>query len=1210
MKKILSMLFVLVGILSLIACTPSDDVNLPSFDGEPTVTQHTDAGKLQITAESTHEEGRIFYAVYLSSVTTKTASEVVLGEGSVSKGSSTSKSLDVVLTLEADTDYAVFFVVAHGETYTSVKRVTGKTKAVEQLTLGFSSLALATGTEDGEIILNAQSNGLGTIYYVLVEEGKQAPTASQIKAGANYGDVVVVKSGNGASLSNVVLSGLTPQSRYTAYFVVELDNTFSTVRNMSATAKLNIVQIDKGEGTEENPFRISTIQDLEQIGKGFYELTGKEWTVTDFYVLENDIDLTEKYGAQKESFEPLGADSQGSRFEGTLDGAGFSIIGLYIDKDSSIAPYRGLFASSEATAVVKNIKFVNPYVHASGIGESDSNHGAGIIFGYLKGTIDNVEIINGVVEDTLNGTRVGAIAGRMYVTGSITNTYINADVSAFNRVGGAVGVVDTSSAGTAPIVFKNIVFDGSVIGEDEHIGGLIGYARAADVSNVFITGYIQGARNTGGVLGFFQKRGDNSNVIASIKDVIVHATIYGTGTAANVGEIIGNRSTSGLTGFEHLLLIGNLYTAEGSSVDGGGGASAINGTPITLEELSTKAWFETNIPTWDFVEDFELTETQDRPVLQGTADLGLIKELAMPLVTLPSVGPGQEEKELKVDIQTNQEGSTIYYVVLDTETELTKEAIMSPSGVLFSGSGSVISETHLMAEFDTTYFVYYVVELADESVSEVFTTSGKSKVMTELVISGGLRPGALNKELVINLETNLPSTIYYIIVDAAGEYTDEEIKLGTDALFKDSGSIISNVTHLMADADTEYFFYAYAEASDRDGRANGSGKSGSSEVINYGTGTEVDPFIIRSVNDLAAIGSGSYNGNGVDLTYANNAHYVLANNIDLSLVYGEGKQSWTPIAEFKGTLNGAGFTINGLYIKGSGAGRFGFIKYINNGVVKNLNFENSTVIIESDGTTYDHNDNAVGTLAGHVGNSSVIENIRIINGSVNALRERVGGLVGSSTDHSTNANNIFKNIYVEANVTGTGRTGGVFGNLGGTQSQTRMLVSDIVFIGEVKATTNNRVGGVIGWTQHSSIQNVYVDAVVEGLGSGNNVGGVVGYTQDSATAVIVNNILVNVKVTHSGSNNIGTIIGAKQSTSNPTVTNVYETEASSITFVGESTSGNSFQAEVLPLEFNAAWFETNMPGFNTQNGWEFKVGSQRPSLIGTPDDGLFGVLEA
>jgi len=84
----------------------------------------------------------------------------------------------------------------------------------------------------------ATANGIG--YWLAVPQGSAAPSASQIKAGVNYGAVTIAASGNGAMTANTQrgfsISGLNQATNYTVYFVHE-DATpqFSTVISSNFT---------------------------------------------------------------------------------------------------------------------------------------------------------------------------------------------------------------------------------------------------------------------------------------------------------------------------------------------------------------------------------------------------------------------------------------------------------------------------------------------------------------------------------------------------------------------------------------------------------------------------------------------------------------------------------------------------------------------------------------------------------------------------------------------------------------------------------------------------------------------------------------------------------------------------------------------------------------------------------------------------------------
>lgn len=129
-----------------------------------------------------------------------------------------------------------------------------------------------------------------------------------------------------------------------------------------------------------------------------------------------------------------------------------------------------------------------------------------------------------------------------------------------------------------------------------------------------------------------------------------------------------------------------------------------------------------------------------------------------------------------------------------------------------------------------------------------------------------------------------------------------------------------------------------------------------------GTGTESDPYLITTPQELQNINKNT------------SASYKLAANIDLK------NMDFIPIGNaesgsFKGTFDGAGFTISNLNVfAGKYAGLFG----CNEGVIKNVSLKNIYVY----GSRY------IGGVCGQNAEYGTIENCSVISGSV----ESGGGL--------------------------------------------------------------------------------------------------------------------------------------------------------------------------------------------------------------------------
>ncbi|MCQ2121102.1 MAG: hypothetical protein MJY78_04650, partial [Fibrobacter sp.] len=218
---------------------------------------------------------------------------------------------------------------------------------------------------------------------------------------------------------------------------------------------------------------------------------------------------------------------------------------------------------------------------------------------------------------------------------------------------------------------------------------------------------------------------------------------------------------------------------------------------------------------------------------------------------------------------------------------------------------------------------------------------------------------------------------------------------------------------------------------------------------------------------------------------------------------------WTPIGTeekpYKGTFNGNGHTISGLYFNDENVdyvGLFGFIsdmaKVWNVGVVdsyiKGLEYVGGVVGF-----------NARGGTIRYVYNT----------GTVSGTDSRVGGVVGNNSG-------TVSNVYNTGAVSGDGWVGGVVGDNGGT-------VSNVYNTGAVSG--EDGVGGVVG-ENDGNISNVYNTGAVSGR---TEVGGVVGVNDYTGTVSNVYNT-----GTVSGDNIVGGVVGQNLSGS---VSNVYNTGA-------------------------------------------------------------------
>lgn len=195
-----------------------------------------------------------------------------------------------------------------------------------------------------------------------------------------------------------------------------------------------------GDGSENNPYQIVSCEQLQNM----------KAALMSYFVLLNNIDCSATIGWNNGAgFEPVGDKSNGGFF-GSLDGKGYKISDLYINKPNAIEV--GLFGFLR-TGVIKNLKLEN--VNIAG-GEL-----VGSLAGRSRGIIKGVSV-TGNIE---SGTRsVGGLVGGN--SGTILYSHSGANVAGNNKVGGLVG----DNTGT----IMNSHTTGNVSGSGIDIGGLVG----------------------------------------------------------------------------------------------------------------------------------------------------------------------------------------------------------------------------------------------------------------------------------------------------------------------------------------------------------------------------------------------------------------------------------------------------------------------------------------------------------------------------------------------------------------------------------------------------------------------------------------------------------------------------------------------------------------------------------------------------------------
>ena len=294
-------------------------------------------------------------------------------------------------------------------------------------------------------------------------------------------------------------------------------------------APLAQAQFAGGDGSSGNPWIIVNADGLNAIRSD----------LTAHYKLGSNIDLAidiptgiGDYAAA--GWLPIGDNI--NKFQGSFDGGGFKISGLWIER---AIDYVGLFGYT-IDAVFKNLGIE--------IGTDGIKGGAyvGGLVGWYEAQNSDINITNCYVIGNVTSTSnyIGGLVGRQYAvstyTNSIKNCYVIGNIEGNTFVGLLTGTQIVTSNGIC--IIESCYANGTVSG-DYGIGGLVGEQFANSVhaghtntiKNCYSTGILNGRRLLGGIVGY-QLADGGDNFIENC-----YTTIKVIGTHDNNGGIVGEQ---------------------------------------------------------------------------------------------------------------------------------------------------------------------------------------------------------------------------------------------------------------------------------------------------------------------------------------------------------------------------------------------------------------------------------------------------------------------------------------------------------------------------------------------------------------------------------------------------------------------------------------------------------------------------------------------
>lgn len=318
----------------------------------------------------------------------------------------------------------------------------------------------------------------------------------------------------------------------------------------------------KGSGTKTNPYIITTPDELNMINDN----------MNAYYVLGNDIDMTEDTQNKNGIFYndgrgwiPIGG-YDNKVFGGSLDGQGYSIIGLY-KKNSKYngGLFKEIGYTNKLDIDIKNINFKDCNIHSLGTYNEFGEYGYASSEGILAYTISDLD-------KEYSNSEYDYIEGNISI--NISNISIdNSVISGYVVTGGLIGRLDSSKYNSIDI--NNIFSNSKVLSsyDDKYLkGGIIGYISVnnsvennanVNIKDILNMGYIDtnpyvgNEYYSGGIIGTAFGRLDLSNVISNVK--IINET--NTGANINYGSVVGalgkDTDYSGISNLSDIYYVGD-----------------------------------------------------------------------------------------------------------------------------------------------------------------------------------------------------------------------------------------------------------------------------------------------------------------------------------------------------------------------------------------------------------------------------------------------------------------------------------------------------------------------------------------------------------------------------------------------------------------------------------------------------------------------------
>ncbi len=298
------------------------------------------------------------------------------------------------------------------------------------------------------------------------ETGKGSLTVKIISATSNY---LSVNAGVFTFYSDVAGGSDT-----IVYKVGEVVSVGDTLWSNPTSSIINVFPYEYGTGTENDPYQIYTIEDLNNMR-----------TLLDkHFILMNNLDFNGSTydNTSAKGWEPIGNSDE--PFTGSFKGKGYIINNLYINRSSS--DYIGLFGYTSGASI-------------DSLGLINCNITGAAKTGTLAGSADNASTISQCfATGELSGTQwVGGFIGYTNNASIVSQCYSTIDVTTTSYpAGGFIGRNDGGS------IIKNSYSLGDLSTTAyQKAGGFVGYNYKSEIDSCYCSGNVTTGSSNGAFIG-------------------------------------------------------------------------------------------------------------------------------------------------------------------------------------------------------------------------------------------------------------------------------------------------------------------------------------------------------------------------------------------------------------------------------------------------------------------------------------------------------------------------------------------------------------------------------------------------------------------------------------------------------------------------------------------------------------------------------------